>query len=874
MAGIETLIGDTPGQTRRRVAGEPVTPQDSQREPARTHSLAPGGVAPVEPVERRDLPPPSAYIAPSGRAAPRHLKDQSHSVDSIFLEHRSQVRSDHQIDQSRIHPSQAKRNFAAELDSLDGEPQAIDLERIGLGSAARSLAEGMRPDPRETIAMARKSIDSEVPRSPEVVIEHLDQAVENALQLSGMAGRETFRQRIDRSKRRAEVISILPGHRGLMGESWGMMSPEQQQAWLKGARADVNGKLALLHEQRLKAEDAVKAFRRTAPDAPLHPWLQEQQERSVKALADAERREREIAEMEAGRLDPASKTVLRSGVENAAQGLAHIASGILKGTAIGAAYLSNFPGNLTKDTIIDTKHAGRIKPDENLVHSLGRWIDAKSRQFFPGDNARREEFSQKLAQGAGSMMGFYGPGVVGKIMGASDKALVRLVATTGAFVEGSQTFADAQRSADAGRPVSVNEQYFAYLGGLVLGVTEAAPFERFMRGGKGGMGRHIGEQAVSESLQEGGQTLGENVLAKYIHDPNREIFSGVGEAGLIGGILGGTMKIGQFVISPGARAEARTGAQRIPTADARSAAVPEVDVAERLTWLDKDQLVQLNTALRRNVGDDADEKTLRKSIADYVDEYAGEAAEEAANDAQAGRAAGRMEAFGFIEEELAKLQPNETQAFRALIAGTTPKSRWRKEMGVSGTRIEELIDDAVKDGLLAIDSNGVMRRVALGEDANKRANMIREQATWARARQIAGWAKTDPEKFEAAEKEMETLIDRLTKHMAPESEAATIAAHTVPKQGSRAAKKAEAEDLRNRRFHAHSAAFEIIVEDDLDIKPKGSGEATLRFYLGQLDDEQLSRVADAADIDLPRAGGVEGKRKALLKALDIAEGKH
>src|SRR5690606_8735070 len=101
----------------------------------------------------------------------------------------------------------------------------------------------------------------------------------------------------------------------------------------------------------------------------------------------------------------------------------------------------------------------------------------------------------------------------------------------------------------------------AYAAGLLLGSTEALPIANYLEGGKGGILRSIHRQGAEEALQEGGQTLGENVLARLLHDPERQIFKDVDENAAIGYILGGFMQGAQLAASPRARAQARRGTE-------------------------------------------------------------------------------------------------------------------------------------------------------------------------------------------------------------------------------------------------------------------------------------------------------------------------
>lgn len=74
------------------------------------------------------------------------------------------------------------------------------------------------------------------------------------------------------------------------------------------------------------------------------------------------------------------------------------------------------------------------------------------------------------------------------------------------------------------------------------------------------------------------------------------------------------------------------------------------DVAERLEGLSRGQLTLVAEAFSEPV--DGGEDTLRRRIMSYVEDWAGDRADEAHNEPEAAREAGRIEALGFVEEEI------------------------------------------------------------------------------------------------------------------------------------------------------------------------------------------------------------------------------
>ena len=421
-----------------------------------------------------------------------------------------------------------ERNFAAELDALgDDEPEAIAAPEFGTSETARQ--------------------------------------VEPIVQSLGL------RHSIERATAEAEAVTKSKGHRGLLGDSFGIMEEDERKAWFDEFKADLDAD-RLRQNRNEQITERGKAFWSRFIGQDAAEALDTTQVFGLAGTAsgrdvdedarkDIAKRQKRVSAMEEGREELATKTALRSGVENFATGLSGIASGVVKGISIGVGYAGHYAG-------FD------IGPDDNITYSVGKWVDAKARQMFPGDVARQEEFSQKLAQGAGSMIAFYGPAITGKLMGASDRVLVGITAASGALAEGSETFEQATESRRQGREVSEGRRLLAYMGGLLLGSTEALPVAEYLRGGKGGILRTINRQGAEEALQEGGQTLGENMLARLLHDPEREIFKDVGENAAIGYILGGFMQGAQLAASKRAREQARRGEGDAPPAASASETRP------------------------------------------------------------------------------------------------------------------------------------------------------------------------------------------------------------------------------------------------------------------------------------------------------------
>jgi len=333
----------------------------------------------------------------------------------------------------------------------------------------------------------------------------------------------------------------------------GYESPEATKAYYE----DKAGKAKYAQEANVKnienARRSLQIWDEMTGGKPLPPqlkstkeWLDWYEKRQPKLETEQQRLEKVVSgETKA----PPLMTLTKSTTQNVAGGLQELAGSIVEGAGIGAGFAGRLMG-------------ADISPEDNSVQRFGAWIQDKARELFPGDKERQTDFSQKLARGAGSAIGFYGPGAILKIMGASNKVLTTFVATTGALAEGSSTFNEAMKSLKEGRDISVRGseelgKFIAFAGGIFLGATEALPIARMMERKGGGYVYRTLVQMAEEGGQESFQTFGENYLAKVIHDPERELMDGVVENGAIGAILGGLMQGGQFAFSREARQSVR-----------------------------------------------------------------------------------------------------------------------------------------------------------------------------------------------------------------------------------------------------------------------------------------------------------------------------
>lgn len=194
---------------------------------------------------------------------------------------------------------------------------------------------------------------------------------------------------------------------------------------------------------------------------------------------------------------------------------------------------------------------------------VGVWLDGVDKALtamLPGDKARSKEFVTELASGVGSMTGFLLAGFAGRAVGLPAGIVSGVM---GAAVTGNQLYEEAE-----GFDAPATQKWLALLLGSGLGATEAIPIDRaFMRAdaATGGLVRRLlantTASTMEEFIQELGQTAGEDLIAKFVYDPERELDPGSWlRAGVVGGITGAAAGSVTTLLTPeGGRQEVEIG---------------------------------------------------------------------------------------------------------------------------------------------------------------------------------------------------------------------------------------------------------------------------------------------------------------------------
>lgn len=172
-------------------------------------------------------------------------------------------------------------------------------------------------------------------------------------------------------------------------------------------------------------------------------------------------------------------------------------------------------------------------PRDTFAYKAGTGLGALIDQDFPIDPSRQGTLLQQVGEGIGQMGSF-------ALTGGGKKAVLMGMTQTGA---------GGLREAIE-RDATPGQMKMTFALNAALGITEALPLNRLierLNKASGGKAEAIIREAIQtgteEAIQEALQTLGSNIIAKDIvgFDPDRARLDGVGEASLVGGIVGGTM---------------------------------------------------------------------------------------------------------------------------------------------------------------------------------------------------------------------------------------------------------------------------------------------------------------------------------------------
>lgn len=215
--------------------------------------------------------------------------------------------------------------------------------------------------------------------------------------------------------------------------------------------------------------------------------------------------------------------------------------------------------------------------EDSPTYRAGNAMDAWFRRTFETNPDYREEFfNGKVPQGFGSMVGFMLPVIAtrgqavraGVPAGAVD---LGLPAALGSQVNAADQFADA-----LDHNASIEDAYRASYIGEAVGLTEGIPIARFFDRWDTATGgsvsqtlKRMARQGVEEGLQESFTTLMANFTASDLvgYDPDRNLWTGSGEAAGVGFTTGALLEFLGSVVSGNRRSGGGAPLQQQDVAD-------------------------------------------------------------------------------------------------------------------------------------------------------------------------------------------------------------------------------------------------------------------------------------------------------------------
>lgn len=433
-------------------------------------------------------------------------------------------------------PVEEQRNYIQELDALDNAPYTPQRDTTRT-----------EPQPENAPVETSQTYDF--------------------FKQSGAEDRLSFEREI--AKRDEAKSARAKSEAGLFGK-WGQLSEKEQGEWATRELDDAKAERSFwdgarqrydamrtageergraIDESIPEASDYLKAFGRLSPLGIVGQATTDYLSRKIDTeRAEAAKRIGTAEQIIAGKREGAIVGPTRAYTEGFITGVTDsVLAKAIQGVGEGWGYARMAMGKSDA-------------PTDNNIYAVGKWIENKTKEYFPGDPARQEEFAAKFAQGAGSMVGFMGPTLAASVFTRVTPRVAGTIAgTLGAFSQSGAMFDEATQAAlKRGDPVDEKTRLLAYLAGFPIGATEAVPVaELFSRPG-GQIARAALIQMVEEGGQEYVQTVLENLTARHLYDPDRNWDDGAWEGLAIGAILGGGMGAGAATV---ARRTGRTVAE-------------------------------------------------------------------------------------------------------------------------------------------------------------------------------------------------------------------------------------------------------------------------------------------------------------------------
>lgn len=340
----------------------------------------------------------------------------------------------------------------------------------------------------------------------------------------------------------------------LFGEDskFGRLTPEQQQKWItkEALKADKDAKKATAEFEHWRQSDETLALKwsrtplaqmRTKPHLADNVRMIEEnikggRRRAASKLDKSNQRTAQINSIVAGEQDAPTFGAAKNAVAGGTKAFANAFGEVLP-KSVGA---------------LQATVTGQ-SPEETAPYKAGEGFKEFTDSILATDPARQFETGQQVAEGVGQAGSYIAGGASAKGLQFGAKGTTAAMAALGATQTGVSGLDDAI-NLDA----TDTEKLQSFYLNAGIGLTEALPLTRLLgrlnksSGGKiTAILKNAGSTGSEEALQEIGQTLGSNLIAKELagYDEGRDLLDGVAQSAKVGGIVGMLLGAGGGAVS-------------------------------------------------------------------------------------------------------------------------------------------------------------------------------------------------------------------------------------------------------------------------------------------------------------------------------------
>lgn len=359
-------------------------------------------------------------------------------------------------------------------------------------------------------------------------------------------------------------------HLGTLNEEEQQVEAERRAADARDREAAFKTRAAMREQLRGLSDEDAAALGLPVPPAPTdQETLQEQSAQDAARVEAAEKTTEDAEAAVADKAKQPTQTWWLDAVQRGGKSAADVPVSALKYGPIA--------WELT---------VGRVLNGGDIERSDVRaWVDTVDQtltKMLPGDKARAKDFVSELSAGGGSMLAYMLAGFVGGAIGLPAGAATTMLGAAGG---GVRQFEDAEAFNAVGL-----QKYMALIMGTGLGATEALPINRMLLRADtatGGLVRRLltntAAGSMEEFLQELGQSVGEDVVAKWLYDESRDLDARKYlRQAAIGGITGGLAGASIETLSQSGVAPVKEGEEKLPANDAQreTVALTAIDLVQ------------------------------------------------------------------------------------------------------------------------------------------------------------------------------------------------------------------------------------------------------------------------------------------------------